>query len=107
MTKVYFLTMNVLQVTTCNLINFAISFSIVTFGYIDVSKIDFMNANKLQQDHPCVIEIIRRFFLNEPPPANVPLILDNPGDMDPSAGQVTAIIKHLKQHKVKYSIYFF
>lgn len=62
--------------------------------------LDLMNEKKLEQDNPCVIDIIRRFYLNEPSPANLPLRLDNPGDMDPSAGQVTAIIKHLKQRKV-------
>ena len=101
--------MNVLRVNFNNWIEliFQNFYLLVVILKINVLKIDFMNANKLQQDHPCVIEIIRRFFLNEPPPANVPLILDNPGDLDPSAGQVTAIVKHLKQHKVKYLIYFF
>ena len=59
-----------------------------------------MNANKLQQDHPCVIDIIRRFYLHHPPPANAPLLLDNPGQLDPSAGQVVDLLKHPKHRQV-------
>ena len=59
-----------------------------------------MNSHKLQQDHPCVIDMIRRFYLYHPPPANVPLRLDNSDGMDPSVGQVTAILKHLEHRQV-------
>ena len=40
--------------------------------------IDFINANKLEQDHPCVLEMIRRHFLHEPSPPEIPYNLDNP-----------------------------
>lgn len=71
-----------------------------------VLKLEYMNENKLQQDHPCVIEIIRRFYINGPAHAGAPLILANPDEIDPSAGQVTAIIKHLKQRKVCFLFFF-
>ena len=55
-----------------------------------------MNAHKLQQDHPCVIEIIRRHFLKKPSPPNVPLKLESSNDKDPSPGQSGVIFKLLK-----------
>jgi hypothetical protein len=40
-------------------------------------RTDYMNANKLPQDHPCVIENIRKHYLNKPPPSDAPLKLDS------------------------------
>ena len=63
--------------------------------------IEFINANKLEQDHPCVIDIIRRFYLHPPASINKPIRLDDPDKMDPSEGQVTDILKHLRhRHQV-------
>ena len=59
-----------------------------------------MNAGKLQQDHPCVIDVIRRFYLHHPVSKDVPLQLENPDEIEPSAGQARAILKHLN-FKVK------
>lgn len=36
-----------------------------------------MNANKLEQDHPCVIEIIRSKFMSPPAARNEPYQLDD------------------------------
>lgn len=36
-----------------------------------------MNDNKLAQDHPCVIETIRRHYLREPSPPEVPYHLSD------------------------------
>ena len=59
-----------------------------------------MNAGKLQQDHPCVIDVIRRFYFHHPVSKDVPLQLENPDEIEPSAGQARAILKHLN-FKVK------
>lgn len=37
-----------------------------------------MNKNKLAQNHPCVIEMIRRHYLHDPSPPGVPYDLDHP-----------------------------
>lgn len=58
-----------------------------------------MNANKLPQDHPCVIETIRKKYLREPSPANVPLKLDADTMDDRSRGQ-TKIIRRILKNKV-------
>jgi hypothetical protein len=39
---------------------------------------EYANAHKLQQDHPCLLDIIRRQHLNKPSPSDVPLFLDYP-----------------------------
>lgn len=49
-----------------------------------------MNANRLAQDAPCVIDIIRRHFLYAPPPSNIPYKLDfvkDGNNYDPSESQ--------------------
>ena len=62
--------------------------------------IEFINAAKLQQDHPCVIHVIRRFYLHHPASKDAPLRLESPDEVEPSAGQALAILKHLN-FKVK------
>lgn len=57
---------------------------------------DYMNANKMEQDHPCVIETIRQFFLHKPPPSNVPLKLDSNDAGNRSPGQTAVIMRLLK-----------
>lgn len=54
-----------------------------------------MNSNRLQQDHPCVIETIRRRYLHPPADADVPYVLNAPNTTDPSVGQATSILKYL------------
>jgi hypothetical protein len=55
-----------------------------------------MNRNRLQQDHPCVINYIRRHYLNAPPSHDISLLLDYPEVEDPSDGQPEKILKILK-----------
>lgn len=58
--------------------------------------VDYMNANKLPQDHPCVIETIRHRYLNKPSPPEVSLQLDSDDDKDRSPGQTGVIFRLLK-----------
>ncbi len=58
-----------------------------------------MNFNRLQQDHPCVINYIRRHYLKEPSPSGTPLNLDYPEVKDPSDGQPDTIL-HILKNKV-------
>ncbi|KAI9561282.1 hypothetical protein GHT06_012238 [Daphnia sinensis] len=68
------------------------------FGSKDNSEctLDYMNSKKLPQDHPCVIETIRKHYLNKPSPPNVPLKLDSDDDKDRSPGQTGVIFRLLK-----------
>lgn len=58
--------------------------------------LEFMNYNRLQQDHPCVINYIRRHYLKGPPLSGVPLNLDYPEVRDPSDGQPNTILDLLR-----------
>ncbi|XP_046459069.1 protein Star-like [Daphnia pulex] len=58
--------------------------------------IEYANANKLQQDHPCVIRLIRRNYLLQPAPKSLSYRLDHPGSPDPSDGQSQAILEILQ-----------
>ncbi|KAI9559236.1 hypothetical protein GHT06_016025 [Daphnia sinensis] len=58
--------------------------------------IEYANANKLQQDHPCVIRLIRRHYLFKPAPRSVQYRLAHPEAMDPSDGQSRAILEILQ-----------
>ncbi len=68
-----------------------------------------MNSNRLAQDHPCVIDIIRRHYLNAPQPAHVPYNLTNNGstsdNYDPSAGQSSVILNLLKNLVITVSLH--
>ena len=55
-----------------------------------------MNLHKFQQDHPCVIDTIRKHFLNKPSPPEVPLKLKLGKDQDRSSGQTGVIFKLLQ-----------
>lgn len=57
--------------------------------------IDSMNDEKLSQDHPCVIETIRRRYLHPPADPDVPYVLNAPNTIDPSVGQAKSILKYL------------
>lgn len=54
-----------------------------------------MNADRLQQDHPCVIETIRRRYLHPPADLDVPYNLAAPNKADPSVGQAASILNYL------------
>lgn len=56
---------------------------------------DYVNTHQLPQDHPCVLDIIRRQFLNKPASKNLPLNLQYPDNKEQSAGQVKAILRLL------------
>ena len=60
-------------------------------------RADYINENKLQQDHPCVIDIIRRDYLNPPASWEVPYILGSSTEPngDPSPGQAQHVLKLL------------
>jgi hypothetical protein len=60
---------------------------------------EYANSNQLQQDHPCVLNLIRNDYLRLPAPNNLPYRMDHPEVMDPSDGQSEAILKIL-QNKV-------
>ena len=82
---------------------------------ISFENVDYMNTNKLEQDHPCVIEIIRRQFLAPPAPSNVPYSFSNVTECDsgwnvttifdpngdPSMGQTAKILTLLKNMVIK------
>ncbi|XP_057372271.1 protein Star-like [Daphnia carinata] len=59
-------------------------------------SLDYMNSQKLPQDHPCVIETIRQHYLNKPSPPSIPLKLDSDDDKDRSPGQTGVILRLLK-----------
>ena len=67
-----------------------------------VHFLEFMNYNRLQQDHPCVINYIRRHYLKGPSPSDVPLNLDYPEVRDPSDGQPNTILD-LLHNKVSHT----
>ena len=64
-----------------------------------------MNYNRLQQDHPCVINYIRRHYLISPPPKGTIRMLDYPEVENPSDGQANRILKllHNKVSNMKYN----
>ena len=56
---------------------------------------EYANSQRLQQDHPCVLELVKRSFLKEPFPRHVPYELRQKDKRDPSAGQANAIMRIL------------
>lgn len=64
--------------------------------------LEYANANLLQQDHPCVIDIIRRLYLHGPAAPEVHYQLDRPNEMDPSDGRSTATLR-LFRNQVSYN----
>ena len=66
-----------------------------------------MNALRLQQDHPCVIEMIRKHFLIAPSPPHVPYKLTHMGRNewpDPTDG-ITALTLRRLDYKVLINIF--
>ncbi|KAI9561198.1 hypothetical protein GHT06_012154 [Daphnia sinensis] len=55
-----------------------------------------MNSQKLPQDHPCVIETIRKHYLNKPSPSNITTKLDADDEKDRSPDQTGAIFRLLE-----------
>ena len=62
----------------------------------DECTLQYANDNRLQQNHPCVIELIRRHFLQPPAPKDSLLNLKFPNHTNPSAGQSQAILQYLR-----------
>ncbi|XP_057380610.1 uncharacterized protein LOC130703006 [Daphnia carinata] len=58
--------------------------------------IEYANAHKLQQDHPCLIRLIRDHYLHPPAPRSLPYHLDYPEILDPSDGQSKGILRLLR-----------
>jgi hypothetical protein len=57
---------------------------------------EYANTHRLQQDHPCVLDLIRKNYLKKPWGPEVPFDLHNPKTADPSAGQAKAIMRILR-----------
>lgn len=62
---------------------------------------ELMNTERLQQDHPCVLNNIKKHFLNPPAASNEALHLDYPEIADPSVGQTEAVT-YLLKNKVRF-----
>ncbi len=63
---------------------------------IFIDRAEYANTFKLQQDHPCVIRLIRDNYIGQPAPKNVPYQMDHPETIDPSDGQSKEILRILK-----------
>lgn len=78
----------------CTIGNEKQEFSQAQINYC-VFYLEWMNADRLQQDHPCVIETIRRRYLHPPADLDVPYNLAAPDRADPSVGQASSILNYL------------
>ena len=65
--------------------------------------LEYANTNQLQQDHPCVIRLIRESYLRQPAPKNVPYNMNHSETIDPSDGQSKEILRLLHNQVNKYS----
>ena len=63
--------------------------------------VEWMNADRLQQDHPCVIKTIRRRYLHPPADLDIPYNLTAPNTADPSVGQAASILKYLGNQVIR------
>lgn len=61
-----------------------------------------MNFNRLPQDHPCVINYLRRHVLKAPASPHLPLKLDYPELNDPSMGQPNEILDIMRRQVYLY-----
>ena len=66
-----------------------------------------MNAHRLAQDHPCVISIIRRFYLDAPSPKSAPYQLYNQSHTTQDLSQIGAPTKILSLLKNKVIFIYF
>lgn len=69
-------------------------------------RADYVNSHQLQQDHPCVIDIIRRKYLHSPSAVNGSVFVERTDVIDPSAGQSSIVLPHLN-NKVCFIYLFF
>lgn len=44
----------------------------IVIHYLIHCSTDYINEQKLAQDHPCVIELIRNMYMSQPSPRHVP-----------------------------------
>lgn len=67
-----------------------------------IRLLDFMNEQKLAQDHPCVIQMLRQHFIRDPSPYKVPYNLTDPvrADANPSQAAQPEIVLSLLKNKV-------
>ena len=81
-----------------------ISFDYQIHSWITVSCADYANDHKLQQDHPCVIEIIRQHYLHKPASIQEPYNLKRPAKFhNPSDGPSQAILQLLRNQVLPLS----
>lgn len=66
-----------------------------------------MNANKLEQDHPCVIEIIRSKFMTPPAAENEPYYQHVDIDKGNNAPKLDTVTNYLLKNKVLNTSYFY
>lgn len=71
-------------------------FVFVFFFFDFLISSEYANDKKLQQDHPCVIQLIRDKYLRQPANKNLPYQLDHPEKVDSSDGQAKDIRNILK-----------
>jgi len=82
--------------SVCN--NHWIRLLLSSLFFLKMLKTESMNALRLQQDHPCVIEMIRKHFLIAPSPPNVSYVLTDPEQHKwpyPTDGQTALILRRL------------
>lgn len=60
---------------------------------------EYINQRRLQQDHPCVIEIIRKQYLNKPP-VMLGKVEEPKTITDPSSGQSQIVLRLLKNQVI-------
>ncbi|KAK4006391.1 hypothetical protein OUZ56_011544 [Daphnia magna] len=68
------------------------------------AKSEQINIKKLEQDHPCVISLIRQKYLRQPAEKDLPYQLNHPEVTDPSDGQSKAILRILQNKAI--NLYF-
>lgn len=60
---------------------------------VDITFTDAVNMVKMEQDDPCILNVLRSTFLE--PPSKGKLSLDNPETENPSMGQAQSILEIL------------
>lgn len=68
---------------------------------------EYANAEKLQQDHPCVLDLIKENYLRQPASKNQPYHLNDEELADPSDGQSKGILRILQNMvNIHYLLFF-
>jgi hypothetical protein len=57
---------------------------------------EYANKNQLQQDHPCVIRLIKQKYLRQPASKSLPYRLGDPQPLNPSDGPAQGILRILR-----------